>query len=46
MDYAGRRVLIRVDMNCSVDPETKRITDDSRIIAILPTLRELSKSKT
>lgn len=46
VDYAGKRVLIRVDMNCSVDPETKRITDDSRIIAILPTLRELSKSKT
>ncbi|MFX0044720.1 MAG: phosphoglycerate kinase, partial [Candidatus Hermodarchaeota archaeon] len=46
VDYAGRRVLIRVDMNCSVDPKTKRITDDSRIIAILPTLRELSKSKT
>ncbi|MFW9943586.1 MAG: phosphoglycerate kinase [Candidatus Sifarchaeia archaeon] len=46
VDYAGKRVLIRVDINCSVDPETKTITDDSRIIATLPTLRELSKSKT
>jgi len=46
VDYAGKRVLIRVDINCSVDPETKRITDDSRIIATLPTLRELSKSRT
>ncbi len=46
VDYAGKRVLIRVDINCSVDPETKNITDDSRIIATLPTLRELSKSKT
>ena len=32
-------------MNCSVDPESKEITDDSRIVAILPTLRELAKSK-
>jgi len=45
VDYAGKRVLIRVDINCSVDPETKKITDDSRIIATLPTLRELSKSR-
>jgi phosphoglycerate kinase len=33
-------------MNCSVDPDTKEITDDSRIVAILPTLKELTKSKT
>jgi phosphoglycerate kinase len=33
-------------MNCSVDPDTKEITDDSRIVAVLPTLRELTKSKT
>ncbi|MFW9965948.1 MAG: phosphoglycerate kinase [Candidatus Thorarchaeota archaeon] len=46
VDVAGKRVLIRVDMNCSVDPDTKEITDDTRIIAILPTLRELEKSKT
>ncbi|MFQ5831869.1 MAG: phosphoglycerate kinase [Candidatus Thorarchaeota archaeon] len=46
VDLLGKRVLIRVDINCSVDPKTQRITDDSRIIAILPTLRELSKSKT
>ncbi|MCK5150444.1 MAG: phosphoglycerate kinase [Candidatus Thorarchaeota archaeon] len=45
IDYEGKRVLIRVDMNCSLDPDTKRITDDSRIIASLPTLKELSKSK-
>lgn len=46
VDVAGKRVLVRVDMNCSVDPDTKEITDDTRIIAILPTLRELEKSKT
>jgi phosphoglycerate kinase len=46
VDFAEKRVLIRVDMNCSVDPDTKEITDDSRIVATLPTLRELAKSKT
>ncbi len=45
VDFAGKRVLIRVDINCSVDPDSKKIIDDSRIIAILPTLRELSVSK-
>ncbi len=45
VDLVEKRVLIRVDMNCSVDPESKEITDDSRIVAILPTLRELAKSK-
>jgi phosphoglycerate kinase len=45
IDYIGKRVLLRVDMNCSVDPKTKKITDFSRIEAIRPTLDELSKSK-
>jgi phosphoglycerate kinase len=45
VDYIGKRVLVRADMNCSVDPKTKRITDYSRIEAIRPTLTELSKSK-
>lgn len=45
IDYVGKRVLLRVDMNCSVDPKTKKITDFSRIEAIRPTLDELSKSK-
>lgn len=45
VEYEGKRVLIRVDMNCSLDPETKVITNDSRIIAMTPTLKELSKSR-
>ena len=45
VEYEGKRVLIRVDINCSLDPDTKVITDDSRIIASLPTLKRLSKSK-
>jgi phosphoglycerate kinase len=45
VDYKGKRVLIRVDINCSIDPETKAITDSSRIDGILETLRDLSESK-
>ena len=45
VDIAGKRVLIRVDMNCSVDPDTKQITDISRIEAIQQTLQELGNSK-
>jgi phosphoglycerate kinase len=45
VDYIGKRILIRVDMNCSVDPKTKTITDSSRIDAIRKTLDDLSQSK-
>ncbi|MHA2178063.1 MAG: phosphoglycerate kinase [Candidatus Thorarchaeota archaeon] len=45
VEFKGRRILIRVDMNCSVDPVTKQITDISRIEAIQQTLHELSSSK-
>jgi phosphoglycerate kinase len=45
VDYIGKRVLVRVDINCSVDPETKMITDSSRIDGILDTLNDLSQSK-
>ncbi len=45
VETEGKRVLVRVDINCSVDPDTKKITDGSRIDAIVPTLKELSKSK-
>jgi len=45
VDYKGKRVLLRVDINCSVDPETKIITDSSRIDGILETLKDLSECK-
>lgn len=45
IDYIGKRVLLRVDMNSSVDPTSKKITDTSRIEAIESTLKELAKSK-
>ena len=44
VETSGKRVLIRVDMNCSVDPTTKKLTDTSRIKAVQPTLRELVDS--
>ncbi len=37
----GKRVFVRVDYNVPQDKSTKKVTDDARIRATLPTLRHL-----
>ena len=41
IDVKGKRVLVRVDFNVPLDPETGTILDDSRIRASIPTLQHL-----
>lgn len=43
-DLSGKKVLLRVDINSSIDVENNRIREDPRIRAILPTLESLKKS--
>jgi len=38
---SGKRALVRVDFNVPLDKKMRRITDDSRIQATLPTIRYL-----
>ncbi len=43
-DFKGKVVLVRVDINSAIDPETKKILDDTRIRAHgETTIRELSE---
>jgi phosphoglycerate kinase len=42
-DLQDRTVLLRVDINCPLVPNTLEMADDNRIRQIMPTLRELSQ---
>ncbi len=42
LDLAGSRVLLRVDINSPIDPDTGLIADETRIDKSLPTIRDLA----
>ena len=41
-DVRGKRVLLRVDINSPLDPETKRISNENRLNKSLPTIADLA----
>lgn len=43
-NFQGKRALIRVDFNVPLDKETYEITDDTRILAALPTINLILKN--
>jgi len=40
-NYQGKTVLLRVDINSPLDPKTKKITNENRIVQSLFTIKEL-----
>ncbi len=40
-EIRGKKVLVRLDINSPIDPQSKRIVNDNRIRKSLPTLRQL-----
>lgn len=44
-DVAGKRVLLRVDINSPIDPASGKITDENRIDQSLATIRDLAERR-
>ncbi len=44
-DLRDKRVLLRLDINCPLDPSTNQILDDTRIVSARPTLDALSQAR-
>lgn len=44
-ELRDKRVLLRLDINVPMDPSTKKILDEGRIVAATPTLDALAKAK-
>ena len=42
VDVNGKRVLVRVDLNVPLDIDTGSISDDTRILEVLPTIKYLT----
>jgi phosphoglycerate kinase len=40
-NYNNKKVLLRADINSPIDPKTKRIVNENRILASLPTIRDI-----
>jgi phosphoglycerate kinase len=40
-DYTGKTVLLRIDINSPIDPETKKIVSENRIKKSIPTIKYL-----
>lgn len=40
-DYNGKTVLLRPDINSPIDPATKKIVNDNRIKASIPTIKDI-----